>query len=128
LSVLVLDSGGATRLARRTTEALAAIEAFRQEGLWPPVVPSVVLIECLTGKPQTDVNVNRFLKTCDILERLPEGLARRAAALRAQARRGSAVDALVVAVAEPGGEVLSGDLADLQALAAYADDVIVRRC
>jgi hypothetical protein len=28
-------------------------------------------------------------------------------------------------VAEPGGAVLSGDLADLRALAAHADDVIV---
>ena len=127
-----------TRLARRTTEALATIDAFRRQGLWPPVVPTAVLVECLTGTPRADTNVNRFLKTCDVREHLPERLARRAATLRAQAQRGSAVDALVVAAAEPGGEVLSGperpwergggDLADLQALAAYADGVSVRRC
>ncbi len=127
MSFLVLDSGGVTGLARRNTETLAKIRAFRRDGLWPPVVPSIVLVECLTGKQRTDANVNRFLKTCDILERLPEGLARRAAALRAQARKGSAVDALVVAAAEPGGAVLGGDLGDLRALAAFAEDVAVHR-
>lgn len=86
----------------------------------------MVLVECLTGK-RTDADVNRFLKTCDVLEGLPSGLARRAASLRAQAARGSAVDALVIAVAEPGGAVLSGDLADLRALATYADGVSVHR-
>jgi hypothetical protein len=43
------------------------------------------------------------------------------------ARRGSAVDAVVVAHAEPGGTVLSSDLRDLQALAAGAADVAVDR-
>ncbi len=127
MSILVLDSGGVTRLARRNTEALAKIQAFRRAGLWPPVVPSIVLVECLTGKQRTDANVNRFLKTCEILERLPEGLARRAATLRVQAQKGSAVDALVVAVADPGGAVLGGDLGDLRALATYAEDVTIHR-
>jgi hypothetical protein len=127
LSRLVLDAGGVTGLARRNTESLANIQAFRRKGLWPPVVPSVVLVECLTGKLRSDVNVNRFLKTCDIEEDVPERVARRAAALRAQARTGSAVDALVVAVAEPGGDVLGGDLGDLRTLATYAVDVRVHR-
>ena len=127
MSILVLDSGGVTRLARRNTEALARIQAFRRERLWPPVVPSIVLTECLTGRQRSDANVNRFLKTCDIVELLPEGLARRAAVLRAQAQKGSAVDALVVAAAEPRGAVLGGDLGDLRALATYAEDVTVHR-
>lgn len=127
MTILVLDSGGVSRLARRNTEALARIQALRREGLWPPVVPAIVLVECLTGKQRTDANVNRFLKTCEVVDRVPEGLARRAAALRAQARTGSAVDALVVAAAEPGGDVLGGDLADLRALAAYAEDVRIHR-
>ncbi len=127
MSILVLDSGGVTRIARRNTEALAKIQAFRRAGLWPPVVPSIVLVECLTGKQRTDVNVNRFLKTCEILERLPEPLARRASKLRAQAQKGSVVDALVVAIAEPSGAVLGGDLGDLRALATYAEDVTVHR-
>ena len=52
-------------------------------------------------------------------------MARRAGALRAKARRGSAVDAIVVAMAEPGGAVLTADLVDLGSLAYYADGVQV---
>jgi hypothetical protein len=91
------------------------------------VVPSVVLVECVSGRQRTDALVNRLLKTCDIVEALPEGLARRAAALRAMARTGSAADAVVVAMAEPGGAVLGSDLDDLRALATYADDVTIHR-
>lgn len=50
-----------------------------------------------------------------------------AGVLRASAQRGSAVDALVVAMAEPGGSVLTGDIGDLRALAAHADNVTVLR-
>ena len=116
-----------SRLARRNADALAKIRALRRDRLWPPVVPSIVLIESLTGKPRSDANVNRLLKTCEILERVPQGIARRAASLRSQAQQGSAVDALVIAVAEPGGSVLTGDVGDLRALAAYAADVTVHR-
>ncbi|HUB69836.1 MAG TPA: PIN domain-containing protein [Acidimicrobiales bacterium] len=127
MSVLVLDSGAVTRLARRDQDTAGIIAAFVRDGIWPPLVPSVVLVECLSGRQRNDVLTNRFLKTCEIFEEVPEQLARRAAVLRALAGRGSAVDALVVAVAEPGGAVLSGDLADLRALAAHADDVVVLR-
>lgn len=127
MSRLVLDSGGVSGLAQRNADSLAKIQAFRRHGLWPPVVPSVVLAECLTGTPRSDVNVNRFLKTCDIAEDLPERLARRAASLRTQVQRGSAIDALVVALAEPGGDALGNDLGDLRALAAHAIDVRVHR-
>jgi predicted nucleic acid-binding protein len=122
---LVLDSGGVSRLARRSQDAAALIMVFAREGIWPPVVPSVVLVECLTGKPRHDAVTNRFLKVCDITEEVPEHLARRAGALRASAQRGSAVDALIVAMAEPGGSVLTGDIGDLRALAAHADAVTV---
>lgn len=127
MTLLVLDSGGVTRLARQSQDTAAMIQVFRRDGIWPPVVPSLVLVESLTGRQRNDASVNRFLKTCDIVEELSVGLARRAGALRAQARQGSAVDAVVVAMAEPGGAVLGGDLVDLRALAAYADDVIVHR-
>jgi hypothetical protein len=125
--VLVLDSGGVTRLAERSRQAAALISALREEDLWPPLVPSIVLVECLHGHPGRDALANRFLKTCDIVEELGEPLARRAALLRRLARRGSAVDALVVALAEPGGTVLTSDLGDLEALAEYALDVMVER-
>jgi hypothetical protein len=125
--VLILDSGGVSRLAERSRETLELIVAFREVGLWPPRVPSVVLTECLQGHSGRDANTNRFLKACEIAETVSETLARRAALLRRLARRGSAVDALVVASAEPGGTVLTSDPQDLEALAAHADDVSVER-
>jgi hypothetical protein len=124
---LVLDSGAVARLADRSPDIVALIRILQRDGLWPPVVPSVVLVESLTGQPRTDVLVNRLLKICDLSVTLPEPLVRRAASLRARARRGSAIDAIVVATAEPGGSVLSADLRDLRALAAHADDVTIQR-
>jgi len=101
------------------------IAALRGALLWPPVVPSVVLVECTEGHAGRDGVTNRFLKTCDIVEDLSEPLARRAALLRRRARRGSAVDAIVVASAEPNGTVLTSDPGDLRALAEYSDGVAV---
>ena len=114
--------------AERSTQAAALITVFKRQGLWPPLVPSVVLVECLSGRPDRDARTNRFLKTCDIQTVLGEKLARRAAHLRGLARRGSAVDAVVVAAAEPGGTVCGGDVDDLRSLAARADDVLIERC
>lgn len=125
--MLILDSGGVSRLAERSQQAAAMILALRKEDLWPPLVPSVVLVECLQGHPGRDVLTNSFLKTCDVVEEISEPLARRAALLRRLARRGSAVDALVIALAEPGGMVLTSDPGDLGALAQYAHDVIVEK-
>lgn len=125
--VLVLDSGGVTRLAERSREVAALIQTLREQDQWPPAVPTVVLVECLQGHPGRDALANRFLDTCDIVTEVPETLARRAALLRRQARRGSAVDALVVALAEPGGAVLTSDPGDLAALAQFARDVLVVR-
>ncbi len=79
------------------------------------------------GSPANHAGVNRLLKTCNIVEELPQRLTRRAGALRALAGQGSAVDAVVVVMAEPGGAVLGGDIQDLRTLASYADDVIVHR-
>jgi predicted nucleic acid-binding protein len=125
--MLILDAGGVTRLAERSREALALILAFRSAGLWPPKVLSPVLVECLQGHAGRDAVENRFLKTCDIAESVPESLARRAALLRRLARRGSAVDALVVAFTEPGGTVLTSDARDIEALAGHATGVEVVR-
>jgi hypothetical protein len=125
--LLVLDAHGVTRLAQRSPRSLAMIESFRGAGLWPPVVLSVVLVECLTGLGTRDAKELRFLGTCDVRETLPTSLVMRAARLRGQAKRGSAVDALVVAVADPGGTVLTSDPGDLTALASFATDVIIER-
>ncbi|MCY4630234.1 MAG: PIN domain-containing protein [bacterium] len=123
--VLVLDSGAISFLAGRSRRSSAMVAALQGEGLWPPIVPSPVLIECLQGDSGKDASTNRLLKSCEILEEVDERLARRAARLRAEARCGSAVDALVLAVAEPGGAVLTTDVGDLQALASGAFNVTV---
>jgi hypothetical protein len=125
--VLVLDSGGVSRLAERSRQAAALILAFQEIDLWPPRVPSVVLVECLQGHAGRDALTNRFLKTCDVVEVVPEGLARRAALLRRKAHRGSAVDAIVTALAEPGGTVVTSDPENLDALARHSDGVAVER-
>ena len=85
------------------------------------------LVECLQGHAGRDAVANRFLKTCDIIEGVSEALARRAAFLRRRAKRGSAVDTLVVAMAEPDGTVLTSDTRDLDALAAYTTSVTIER-
>lgn len=125
MTTLVLDSGAVTRLASPTRQSAGYIDELTADGLWPPVVPTAVVVECTSGRPGRDANTNRLLATCDIVERLPLGVARRAARLRHLAKAGSAVDAIVVALAEPSGYVLTGDLGDLSALAAHAADVTV---
>lgn len=125
--MLVLDSGAISRLSEQSRQARTYIKELRAVGQWPPVVLTPVMIEALHGDAARDALANRLLKTCDVIEEIPERLARRAARLRRQARRGSAIDALVVAMAEPGGSVLTGDLPDIGALAQYARDVAVER-
>lgn len=122
-----MDSGGLSYLAKRNRDAVATIRVLVRDGLWPPVVPSVVLSESITGRQRNDANVNRLLKTCDVVEELPQALARRAGELRFRARRGSAVDSILVACAEPAGIVLTGDDEDLTALASHADRVTIYR-
>ena len=123
--MLIIDSGGVSRLAERSARALALIRALRDDGLWPPAAPTVVLVESLQGHIGRDATTNMFLKTCVIETIVTERTARRAAELRRRARHGSAVDAIVVALAEPGGTVLTGDKADIEALAAHAQHVTV---
>ena len=122
---LVLDSGGVSLLARHSKDSAARIRALLRAGLWPPVVPSVVLVECLHGHAGRDAPTNQFLKTCDIVEEVPEAIARRSAQLRRLAKTGSAVDALVVAFAEPHGAALTSDPHDLESLTSHAIGVSV---
>ncbi len=123
---VVLDSGGVSWLAQRSPRAAAAIAEMRTAGFWPPVVPAPVLVECLTGQSGRDAPANRLLKSCDVVTEFPQALARRCARLRCAARRGSAVDAIVIGVAEPDGVVLTSDPDDLAALAQVATGVSIR--
>lgn len=124
MSPVVLDAGGLSRLARRTIAARELLRALRTAGLWPALVPSVVLTEALTGDARKDFAEERLLAMCDI-EAGDEHTARRAGGLRSAARRGSAVDAIVVAVAEEAhAPVLTQDVGDLKALAAHTDPAV----
>jgi hypothetical protein len=121
--VIVLDSGAVTALAR-SPRILGEYQRRLSMGE-VIVVPSAVLVECRTGDARRDSAVDRLLKRVRVDEHLPNWLARTASALRTAARRGSAVDALVVAYADPGGRVVTGDLGDLRALAQYAKRVVI---
>lgn len=120
---LVLDSGGVSHLAEHSPRAVALVRVLRAKAAWPPVVPTVVLVECLSGRAGADAKTNRFLKSCDIVPEIAPALARRCAALRHRAGRGSAVDAITVGLAEPDGIVLTSDPDDLRALAEEATGV-----
>jgi hypothetical protein len=121
---VVLDAGGIAILAN----SRARLEELRRRGEWPAIVPSVVLTEALTGDHRRDFHENRLLRTCDI-RRVGEDLGRSAAALRTAvgaARTPSAVDAVVVALAdeEGGGAVLTTDLRHLRALAQHTTNEV----
>lgn len=99
----------------------ARLHEVRRRGEWPPIVPTAVLVESLTGDHRRDFHANRFLRTC-VIKPVDEDLARHAALLRTAAggsRGPSAVDAIVVAQADRvgGAVVLTSDPKDLQALA-----------
>jgi hypothetical protein len=49
MTLLVLDSGGVTRLARRRQDTVALIAVFKRDGLWTPLVPSIVVAESISG-------------------------------------------------------------------------------
>jgi len=97
---------------------------LRRRGLWPALVPSVVLAEALTGDHRRDFHTNRLLRACQVRD-VDEAVAREAARLRtATGRAGeiAAVDAIVVAYAGASRSplVLTTDPRDIRALAEHA--------
>ena len=112
-------------MPRPHPEAPANFAELKNSEFWPPLIHTVVLAECLTGRQQNDARTNRFIKTCELFEDLPEEIGRRAAELRTQAGQGSVVDALLVALAEPDGIVLTDDNNDIEALASHTRGVKV---
>lgn len=120
---LVLDSRAITALGRRDRQTAARITALRLRGMWPPIVPTAVLVDSLTGNRIRDALANRTVGL-SLVYPLDEPLARRAAQLRGRARAGSAVDAIVVATAELfEALVVTGDLHDLARLSRHASGV-----
>lgn len=122
---IVLDSGGVSALARRDRLTQARLAVLGQRGFWPPIVPTAVLVESLTGYGPRDALLNRLLRLATV-HGLDEGLARRAALLRTTVRAGSAVDAVVVATAELlRAPALTGDVGDLATLAQATAGVVI---
>ena len=121
-----LDSSALTRFATHDRVTVARIQRLKDRDLWPPIVPTAVLVESLTGHGPRDARVNRLLRTCDVAS-LDIDIARSAARLRTSARRGSAVDAIVVATAEAASSklVITGDESDISSLAAHAKDLSI---
>ncbi|MGH3919706.1 MAG: PIN domain-containing protein [Pseudonocardiaceae bacterium] len=123
---LVLDSRAITALGRRDRQTAARITALRRRGLWPPIVPTAVLVDSLTGNRVRDGLANRTVGL-SLVHPLDEPLARRAAQLRGRARAVSAVDAIVVATAELfGAMVITGDPDGLARLSRHANGVALR--
>ena len=121
-----LDSSALTKLATQDRVTMARVQRLLDRDLWPPVVPTAVLVESLTGHGPRDARVNRLLQTCEISD-LDAPVARRAGYLRTRARAGSAVDAVVVATAEAAASdiVITGDEDDLTRLARHAYDITI---
>jgi uncharacterized protein with PIN domain len=123
----VLDSGAVSALAEAEQRMVALAEATQQVG-GVLLVPAVVLAEATTGVGTRDARVNRVLKKA-VIDACDEKVARRAAAIRhsAEAGRGKAIDAIIIATAEtsPRRTVITGDPKDLRTLAAHADNVRV---
>jgi predicted nucleic acid-binding protein len=133
MSVVVLDSEAMWSLTRRPGAnpkgALAALTAARENN-WDVVVPAAVLAELYRGRRQQQSIDAALSAHGDItVAATDQRLARYIGSLLAQASMGSEhhVDATVVAVAlaAGGGLVVTGDLDDLQTLAAHAPGVAV---
>jgi predicted nucleic acid-binding protein len=120
---LILDSGAVIALSRGDDRALAylkrAVELDAQ--VWVPVA---VLAETLRGHAR-DAAVHRILNAIGRTRDTTVAMGRRAGALLGSAGGTNTVDALVVAEAidTGGADVLTGDPADLAALAAGYPEV-----
>lgn len=64
---VVLDSGGLSALAGTGQLARARRRALLDAGLWPPLIPAPVLVECLTGDPRRDHAANRLIADSDVV-------------------------------------------------------------
>jgi hypothetical protein len=133
VSRVVLDSGGLTALVGGSHEARERLRwVATQEG--DIIVPTPILVECITGDGARDAEVNRILGVLErseaVLESPDEDLARRAGALRFEADGDDGIDALVAASAVGDGSpclVLTSDPSDLERLLDRESHVHVRK-
>jgi hypothetical protein len=129
----ILDSGGLTALTGRDQGARGWLRwLVRFEG--QVIVPTPILVECITGNAGRDAEINRILGSLasmsGVLRPPHEATARLAGALRFAARSDDGIDALVAAEAasEDGPAVLlTSDPRDLSRLLAKEPRISVRR-
>ncbi len=124
---LILDSGAVIGLSRGDH----SIRAFLRRSIEidiPVEIPVVVVAETIRGT-RRDAPVDRVLKAVgdDVPETTP-AVGRRAGRLLGEARSSATIDALVVAhaVEAGGGVILTGDGADLSALASAHPEVQIQ--
>ncbi len=116
---VVLDSGALSMFAAADPRLLAVLEAAQRAG-GIAHVPTVCLVESLTGDPQ-DANLNRCLKGTRTVP-LDDTDARSAATRRAAVDGDDAADPVVVAAAARlDAVVVTTDPADISALAGAGD-------
>lgn len=129
----VLDSGGLSALTGRAHQAREWLRWIVTHG-GDVVVPTPVLVECVTGNAGRDAEVNRVLgvlgRTGGVLRPTDDATARVAGALRFAARSDDGIDAIVAAEAAAGARptvLLTSDPGDLTALVGNVRTVAVRR-
>lgn len=118
VGTVVFDTGALDKVADGDEFIRALWRRFVDAG-WASLVPSVVLAETVTGRPQ-DARIDRVIASIGRPANPDEAIARRAGALRFRARSvtPSGIDALVAAHAATStpSVVLTGDPDDLSAL------------
>jgi predicted nucleic acid-binding protein len=123
---LILDSGAVIALSRRSQRARAFVTRAVELGA-EVEVPVVVVAETLRGS-RRDAPVHRVLKAVAHAPDTTERHGRTAGRLLGTAGSSSTVDALVVAhaIEAGGGQILTGDVDDLQRLAAPHPEVSIQ--
>lgn len=123
---LILDSGAVIALSRGDQRARAFVVRALAVGA-PVEVPVVVVAETLRGGPR-DAPVHRVLKAVDAVPDVHEEHGRTAGQLLGTAKSVATVDALVVAqaVLAGGAHILTGDVDDLERLAAPHPEVWIQ--
>jgi hypothetical protein len=117
---VLLDSGPLSMWADADRRVLATLEAAQRAG-GIAYVPTVCLVESLTGRPE-DADLDRRVKGARIVS-LGEADARRAAGLRAAVGGEDAAPAVVAAAARLAAVVVTTD-PGIRALAAVGSPVV----
>jgi predicted nucleic acid-binding protein len=114
---LVLDSGGLSAIAAKEEVARRILRRAIDSGA-AIIVPTVAIAESTRGG-SPDAEINRFLKTVDLIALLDEPIARAAGVLRNVTRLRDVADAVVIATADAvhSSAVLTSDPSDLRRLA-----------